>query len=163
MLLDDALPGGGSAERPAPHKAKTAPTHSRELTPESWTGLILIGYGCKGLSPVVLGGKALDPLLDSVGVVPGDIPVNSLGKLVDASKVLAVIHLCFQMSEEILHDSVVITVTLTRHGLDGTGLFDKPAPAEMVIVDTSIGVHQQPFARLMLLQRGTQRRRSQHR
>ena len=26
MLLDDALPGGGSAERPAPHKAKTAPT-----------------------------------------------------------------------------------------------------------------------------------------
>lgn len=43
MLLDDALPGGGSAERPAPHKAKTAPTHSRELTPESWTGLILGG------------------------------------------------------------------------------------------------------------------------
>ena len=35
MLLDDALPGGGSAERPAPHKAKTAPTN--ELLPISWT------------------------------------------------------------------------------------------------------------------------------
>jgi len=28
MLLDDALPGSGSAVRPTSHTAKTAPSHS---------------------------------------------------------------------------------------------------------------------------------------
>jgi len=115
------------------------------LIPESWTGLIVSDYGCKGPTPTLHGRQAFDPLLDSVVVVPVDIPVNSPGELVDTHKMLTVIHFCFQISEEILHNSIVETVIFTRHGPDCTGVLDEPTPAGMLILETSVGVHNQLF------------------
>ncbi len=49
-----------------------------ELAPESWTGLILVGYGFKGLIPILYRGQALETLLKSIVVVPEDVIINSL-------------------------------------------------------------------------------------
>jgi len=67
----------------------------RELAPVCWTGFILGGSGFKGLISVLHRGQALDSLLESVVVVPGDVVVDGLVELLDAGEVLAVIHLGF--------------------------------------------------------------------
>ena len=49
-----------------------------ELAPGSWTGLILVGYGFKGLIPILYLGQTLEALLKSIVVVPEDVIINSL-------------------------------------------------------------------------------------
>ncbi len=86
---------------------------SDELAPESWTGLILGGSGFKGLIPVLHRGQALESLLDAFGVVPLDVLVDRLVELCDGVEDFSVVHLGFQVPEEILHDRVVVTVAFT--------------------------------------------------
>ncbi len=93
-------------------REKRRPTARVELTPESWIGLVLCGLGFKGLVPVLHRSQALESLLELFGVVPVDVVVDCAGELFDGGEAFAVVHLGFQVAEEVLDDGVVPTVTL---------------------------------------------------
>lgn len=56
----------------------------------------------KGLIPIVHRGQALESLLKPVVVVPEDVIIYGLVKLINAGEVLAVVHFGLQMTEEVL-------------------------------------------------------------
>ena len=115
-----------------------------ELAPESWTGLILGCEGFKGLIPILHRGQALESLLDAFGVVPPDVLVDRLVELCDRVEDFTVVHLCLQVSKEVLHDRVVVTVGFTRHRLHTTVVVDQVTPGGMLVLETLIGVHHPP-------------------
>ena len=115
-----------------------------ELAPESWTGLILGGEGFKGLIPILHRGQALESLLDAFGVVPPDVLVDRLVEFCDRVEDLTVVHLCLQVSEEVRHDRVVVTVGFTRHRLNTTVIADQVTPGGMLVLESLIGVHHPP-------------------
>lgn len=60
--------------------------------------------------PILHRRQTLESLLDALVVVPVNVVIDRVVKLIQLDKRLTVIHLCFEMSEEVLHDRVVVAV-----------------------------------------------------
>lgn len=82
--------------------------------------------------------------MDAFGVVPLDVLVDRLVELCDGVEDFSVVHLGFQVPEEILHDRVVVTVGFTRHRLNTTVIADQVTPGGMLVLEALIGVHHPP-------------------
>lgn len=59
----------------------------------------------------------------------------------------SVVHFGFQVSEEVLHDRIVVAVGFTRHRLDTAVVTDQVTPGGMLVLESLIGVHHPPRLR----------------
>ena len=58
-------------------------------------------------------GQALESFLKPGVVVPEDVIIYGLVKLINTGEVLAVVHFGLKMTEEVLHHRVVVAVALS--------------------------------------------------
>lgn len=93
--------------------------------------------------PVLFRGHALKSFLHWLGVVPVDVVIDFGDEFGDTGEVLAVVHLGFQVAEEVFHDRVVITGAFARHGLDSLMGFEDGLPRGVLVLESLIGVHEQ--------------------
>lgn len=106
--------------------------------------------------PILHRGHALQSFLDPLGVVPLDVLIDSPGEILDGGEVLSVIHLGFQMPEEVLHHRVVITVALARHRRHRLVVLQQTTPGGVLVLEALVGVDQEPVPRIMGAQRVVQ-------
>jgi len=73
--------------------------------------------------------------LDFLGVVSGDVVVELDYEVIDRSGVFAVVHLRFEMAEEVFVDRVIETLAPTRYRLYEVMSGELIAPGQVLILE----------------------------